>query len=367
MAEWTVMVYMNAKNDLDRYALSNINLMEKVGSTDQVKIAVELGRLAIHDLSEGGWKGQRRYVIQKDNDPDHVTSPVLQAMPKADMGDWHHLVDFVAWAKQAAPAHHYMLIVWSHGTGWEFAPPSEGVWVKGISFDAGTFHRINTPDLGKAMAAIGKVDVYASDACLMQMTEVAYQIKDHADYIVGSEAVEPDDGYAYDAFLGALTARPDMSAEGLAKAAVNSFGARYAATGKNATLSAIAAARLPELLSQLDSWSQAVMAAGEKKVVSDAHSRVQHYVISGHKDLLHFVQLVDTGSQNAAVRSQGANLEDFLAHRLIVATTAVGGDEAHSQGLAVYLPEYIFLPSYDKLAWSQDGSWMKFAKWVKGL
>ena len=89
-------------DDLDRYALSNINLMEKVGSTDQVKIAVELGRLAIHDMSEGGWKGQRRDIIQKDNDPDHVTSPISQAMPKADMGDWHHLVDFVAWARQAA-------------------------------------------------------------------------------------------------------------------------------------------------------------------------------------------------------------------------------------------------------------------------
>ncbi len=77
VAEWTVMVYMNAKNDLDRYALSNINLMEQVGSTDRVKIAVALGRLAIHDLSEGGWTGQRRYIIQKDSDPGHVTSPVL--------------------------------------------------------------------------------------------------------------------------------------------------------------------------------------------------------------------------------------------------------------------------------------------------
>lgn len=85
------------------------------------------------------------------------------------------------------------------------------------------------------------------------------------------------------------------------------------------------------------------MAAGEKKVVSDAHSHVQHFVIYGHKDLLHFVQLVDAGSQNAAVKSQGANLEDFLAHRLIVASAAVGGNEAHSQGPG-RVPAGIHLP-----------------------
>ena len=78
VANWTVMVYVNAKNNLERFGLSNINDMEKVGSTNKFKIAVELGRLGTYDTGDGGWKGERRYIIQKDKDTKHITSPVLQ-------------------------------------------------------------------------------------------------------------------------------------------------------------------------------------------------------------------------------------------------------------------------------------------------
>mgnify|MGYP001572267149 CR=1 FL=1 len=118
-ADWTVMVYINAKNNLESYGLFNVNQMEMVGSTSKVKVAVELGRLGTYSSADGGWRGQRRYIIEKDNDTDHISSPALQDIAQADMGDWRHLVDFVAWAKKAAPAKRYMLIVWNHGSGWE--------------------------------------------------------------------------------------------------------------------------------------------------------------------------------------------------------------------------------------------------------
>ena len=51
---------------------------------------------------------------------------------------------------------------------------------------------------------MGKVDVLAFDACLMQMAEVAYEVKDLADYVVGSEETEPGPGYPYDPFLAGL-------------------------------------------------------------------------------------------------------------------------------------------------------------------
>ena len=49
--------------------------------------------------------------------------------------------------------------------------------------------------LGTAHQLLGrKVDLVGMDACLMTMIEVAYQIRDHAKILVGSEEVEPGTG-----------------------------------------------------------------------------------------------------------------------------------------------------------------------------
>jgi len=244
MANWTIMVYVNAKNNLEKFGLSDVNEMEKIGSTDKVKIAVELGRISGYDTSDGDWKGQRRYIIQKDNDTKRVTSPILQEIPKGDMGSWNHMVEFVKWAKEKAPAQHYMLVVWNHGSGWDKAKASD-IWIRGISYDDETGNHMSTPDLGKALAALGKTDILAMDACLMQMAEVGYQVKDYTDYIVASEETEPGDGYTYDTFLGPLAAKPSMSALELSKVTAQAYTAHYAQAGQGATQSSIKSAACP--------------------------------------------------------------------------------------------------------------------------
>ncbi|MCX5788306.1 MAG: clostripain-related cysteine peptidase, partial [Elusimicrobia bacterium] len=353
---------INAKNNLESAGMMNVNQMEKIGSTDKVKIAVEMGRIGGYDSSDGDWKAERRYIIQKDNNPNHISSPVLQELHGADMGSWQHLVDFVTWAKQVAPAKHYMLIVWNHGSGWEKSLKGKDVWLRGISYDDESGNHMSTPDLGRAMAAIGKVDVYGSDACLMQMPEVGYEIKDYADYIVGSEETEPADGYTYDTLLGPLSANPAMGALELSKVAVKSYMDHYGS--QSVTQSAIVTAALPRLIPLLGDWTKAVMAAKEPQVVKSAHSEAQSYAISDNKDLLHFVNLVDKASQDDAVKSKGAALENFLANELIIANGAQGSVAA-SKGLAIYLPSYGFSSAYDQLAWSKAISWAKFAQWVE--
>jgi len=367
VANWTVMVYINAKNNLEQFGLLNVNQMEMVGSTDKVKVAVELGRLSTYDSSDGGWKGERRYIIQKDNDTNHISSPVLQEIAKADMGDWHHLVDFVNWAKKAAPAQHYMLVVWNHGSGWDKSGVLKDNWLRGISYDDETGNHMSTPDLGQALATIGKIDIYGSDACLMQMAEVDYQIKDYASYIVGSEQTEPGAGYTYNTILGPLVATPGMSALDLAKVTVKSYADNYASGSDGATQSAVDVATLPQLMSLLDGWAQAVMNANETDVVKNAHTQSQSFEVSDNKDLLHFVSLVDAATQNQDVKSQGAKLEDFLANSVIISNGADGSSMANAKGLAIYLPDSGYNSDYNELAWSKDGTWPQFVQWVLGL
>jgi hypothetical protein len=365
VANWTVMVYINAKNNLEQFGLLNVNQMEMVGSTDKVKIAVELGRMSTYDSSDGGWKGERRYIIQKDNDTNHISSPVLQQIDKADMGDWNHLVDFVNWAKQTAPAQHYMLIVWNHGSGWLKSSGDDNL-LRGISYDDESGNHMSTPDLAKALAAIGKIDIYASDACLMQMAEVDYQIKDFATYIVGSEQTEPGDGYTYNTILGPLADKPDMSALELSKVTVQSYKDHYASSSEGATQSAVDTATLPKLTSLLNDWTKAVMSANEMAAVKNARSQSQQFYLSDNKDLLHFVSLVDAATQNPAVKSAGAPLEDFLSNSVIVANGADGSSMANAKGLAIYLPDSDFSGDYSELTWAKDSNWPQFAQWLQG-
>src|SRR3954453_792990 len=43
--EWTVLVYMNGDNNLERYAVINFAEMARVGSTDNVTILVQFDRI----------------------------------------------------------------------------------------------------------------------------------------------------------------------------------------------------------------------------------------------------------------------------------------------------------------------------------
>ncbi|MCX5797943.1 MAG: clostripain-related cysteine peptidase [Elusimicrobia bacterium] len=289
-------------------------------------------------------------------------------MPKADMGDWKHLVDFIGWAKKNAPAKHYMLVVWNHGSGWQKSLAlSKDNWLRGISYDDESGNHMTTPDMGSALAAAGKLDIYASDACLMQMAEVGYQIRSYTDYVVGSEETEPGDGYTYDALLGPLTAKPGMPAAELAKLAAEAYTAHYTSINRGATQSAVKSAALSRLLSLLGSWSDAAIAANETALIKSARSQAQHFYYSDNKDLLHFLRLVDAGTKDAAVKSKGAELESFLANEVITANAATGSKYKDAFGLAIYVPSGSYNAGYDELAWAKDGSYAKFAKWVKDI
>jgi hypothetical protein len=364
-ADWTVMVFLNGKNNLAPYGYTNFKQMEKVGSTPNVNIVVEFGLISDSDV-QGGWHGARRFLVKKSSNPDKITSPVLQSIANRDMGDWHNLVDFAKWAETKFPAKHTMLIVWNHGSGWtQHGRPD--VTIRGISYDDETGHHITTEELGQALAAIGGVDVYASDACLMQMAEVDYEIMDHASTIVGSEETEPGDGYTYNTLLGPLVENPGMTAESLGKIAVQSYVAHYQGGSGEATQSAVRAADLKDLASLLDGWTAAIMNGNEKEAVVSVLSDVQKFYIRDNVDLYDFARLISERARSADVKSQARQVMQFLSDKLIVASDTAGSGMSHAKGLAIYLPSSEFNPDYADLAWAKGSRWMAFARWVSKL
>jgi len=372
-AEWTIMVYSSAKNDLEPYLLKDLNEMEMIGSSAKVNIVAEVGRIDGYDSSDGDWKGVRRYYITKDTDKTKMGSKMLQDMGMLDQGDYRTLAAFGKWAKQAYPAKKYMLIVSNHGSGWEKGAKRLVLENKGISYDEQSGNHINTPQLGQALREIGKVDVFGTDACLMQMAEVVYEIKDSVDYIVGSEETEPGDGYTYNDFLGPVIARPAMTPMELGKQAVNAYADHYDKIDQGHTQSLAKAASVNKLLTVSNAFAQALMASGEKALAKTSRDATINFAMEENRDLYDFARRVVAGSQNADVKLKGQALMNFITGDLMLLNRTrddKGGywsdpkEYTLAKGMAAYFPSGTLGAGYADLAWAKASKWDEFVLWI---
>lgn len=212
---WTVMVFLNAANDLDTFSDLNVNQMERVANNPEVRFIVQWKR--VQALGFGApWSGTRRYLVKYDPSSNNtwsgVRSELLQDLGRnVDMGRPQTLRDFVNWVMTYYPAERYVLVVWNHGSGWRFVERGGGT--RGVSFDDEFGTYIRTWELPIALDVLERVDIVSWDASLMQMMEVAYEIKDYCDYMVGSEESPPAEGLPYHLVFGVLRDDPDVSTE----------------------------------------------------------------------------------------------------------------------------------------------------------
>ena len=406
--DWTVMIFMNGKSNIEPFALADLNRLETVGSSDKVNIVVELGRSKSLDndtTADGDWAGVRRYYVTKDTDTEHILSPLLADLGPADMGDWKEAAAFLKWGRTAYPAKKYLFVIWDHGWGW--LDPTVPSWkdnsdTKSISHDFVTKHYIATTDMGKIFKEAGKVDMYASMACFMQMAEVAYELKDGADVIVGSEEVIQLAGLNWEGFLGLLEKNPGAGAETAGTFMVDTFHEMYSRpeflqqleqTKYGTQLSAVRADRLTEFAKKAKAWYELEIAAGDKPALAKAKAEVLRFEIgdettdpdkriSFYGDLYNFVELAGRYANPALpgakeLAAAGEDLKAFIASRLTIKSAWVGKDRtgkeySNTHGIAINIPgkpgnliEYY--PTYSKLAFEKASGWDTFSKYLEGI
>jgi hypothetical protein len=102
------------------------------------------------------------------------------------------------------------------------------------------------------------VQLLGYDACLMHMIEVVYQVMANAGVSVGSEEVEPWDGWPYDTILADLTGMPTMNEDALGTVIVDRYMDSYGYAGSE-TQSAMDNSALPNLVTAVDNLAQALM------------------------------------------------------------------------------------------------------------
>lgn len=265
-ATWTLLVYEAVDNNLEPFALDDIEQMRLGhGGSPSVSIAVQLDKAS----EDGMW---RQEVVRDDASGEVVVREVEHSSEEPDSADARMLAAFGEWGVTCYPAAHTVLIVGGHGGGYsahEVAAAGEArsrsargkQVVRLIAPDDRTGTEMLVPDLARALATIrafteaqgGVLELYGSDACLMQTLEVASDLEGTASFIVGSEELEPGGGWPYSTILRDWTARPNVYADtpgDLGAAIVEAYGRSYSLHGgqgfeRENTLAAIDASVVP--------------------------------------------------------------------------------------------------------------------------
>jgi hypothetical protein len=195
------------------------------------------------------------------------------------------------------------------------------------------------------------------DACLEQMMEVAYEIRNVTSYVVGSEEDTSVYGYYYNTFLTDLVANPAMTPA--------AFGADVVTTTLNGygystdtTQSVVDTSKLDALATTLDDFSTTLQLHKADSAAAETYARnnADSYAYSDNKDLWHYAELIRQKTSSADLQSAAANVK--AAVEAAVISEAHGAWHANSHGLAIYVPSAgSYDSSYAKLAFARATSW----------
>jgi hypothetical protein len=267
-AKWTFMVYIDADdNTLEEQAISDFIEMADIGSNEDINIVVQLDRTPEDDDSYNDWTDCRRFLITKGLTPAEGNEVIN--IGEVNMGDTATLVSFVQWAAYNYPAEKYALVISSHGKGWEGS-----CWDESSGND-----NLNLIEMRGALSDISDfigqpLDIIGFDACLMGMTEVAYEIQEYASIMVASENAEPSSGWPYDAILTELAETPEINAVQLATLIVDNYYLALAPTSY--TMAAIDLTKIDAVVGRLSDLSQVlvVYASTDTQIIKEYASSV---------------------------------------------------------------------------------------------
>jgi hypothetical protein len=235
--DWTFLVYLDADNNLESYAISDFLEMASVGSDANVHIVVQFDRISGYDTSYDDWTTTKRFYITPGMTPTIANQH--SDLGEQNMGLSSTLSNFITWGTTNWPSDHYALVLWNHGSGWKSHEDTNDPLFKGVCYDDTNSDYLTIEEVETALSTADVyIDLLGYDACLMANVEIDYQLKDLVHVRVASEEVEPADGWPYDTILSDLTSTPTMSPTSLGTAIVNRY-IQYYGTSDIETLSAV--------------------------------------------------------------------------------------------------------------------------------
>ena len=418
---WTVMVYLAGDNNLDDAGVADLNEMKAVGSSDQVNIVAQFDRRAAS-------RQTRRYFIRKGG---ALEKDAVENLGETNCGDPNVLIDFAKWAIKNYPARRYLLVVWNHGAGWDDTDVYEtarrdlglkvvrrganigdgtgkdtvsirrmrtvggakfhrtvfrttikrALTTRGIAYDDNAKDFLDSLELEEVVARVRKmighkVDILGMDACLMSMAEIGYQMRAHADFTVGSEEIEPGDGWPYDTILRALVQKPEMKPRDFAKIIAQRYLASYDAKS-DVTQSACDLSKAEVLGNAVDGLARVLKAEINDPAVRtgifSSRAQAQTYDTPDYVDLADLCTLLAANCGSAKIKKACGAVQTAVK-TYVVFSGSRGDKMANSNGVSIYFPPQptrdagLKSPLYAKLDFAKKLAWADFLDaWLKSI
>jgi hypothetical protein len=409
---WTVMVYLAGDNNLDSFGLADLREMKQVGSTDDVNVIAQFDRA-------GTSLATRRYYLRRGG---RTPDDAVENLGETNMGDPSVLEHFLAWGVARYPAEHYLAVLWNHGAGWDDtniyrvarrdlglsltrrgteAEPAEhprgsissghlravsrrrfqralfrstvrkAAATRAIAFDDDAEDFLDNVELKRVLSRFHrltgeKLDILGLDACLMSMVEVGYQVRRDVGYTVGSQEIEPGEGWPYGDILKDLARRPSLTPAALASLIVKRYLASYG-RGAGVTQSALDLSAAESLKQAVDRLGRALSGGLSERPVRTAillaRAQVQQYddPPQQYVDLGDLCRLIRSNVRHAGIAAACRAVETCLEPgEFVVASGFRGRIVAQSSGVSIYFPPARLSPLYRRLDFAKRTSWNEF-------
>jgi len=343
---WTIIVYMDADNDLSENALDDLNEMECIGSIPGVLNVIAFADF-LDDLA-------KIYYIDKDDNSTIVTSTELTdtGLPtEPNMGNPANLATFIDYSIENFPADNYFLIFWNHGGGF-----------RGFGNDNSHNDSLTLSEIASVIST-RNVDIVGFDACLMGIIEVAHEFKDNVNVFVGSEGIDPMDGWPYDIFFQNLMVNPTPTPNELATQLISDYITSYmvngsASTGPKSyvTLSALNCSRIDRITTVVSDF--ALMLNNDVHTyyseISLARAHSETFPFNGtYIDIYSFAQEIYSQISNVSIEAAAQDVMDEVS-AAIIGEPGYLADHPDAHGLAIHFGSYEISNSFiTTTAWDE--------------
>lgn len=400
--KWTFMVWLAGDNNLEDFGDKDLQEMKQVGSTDNINVVVQFDSMR-DDRT-------RRYYMTRSGAP---AADVVEELGETNTGDPKVATEFFKWAIQRYPADHLLGVIWNHGSGIDETDVyaraiARGIPVvrrpgddplaiernlirsalssrhrravfsttveqatndRAIAYDDTSRDFLDNVELKKVLAEVKRqtgrtLDVVGFDACLMNMVEIAYQLKGTAQVVVGSEELEPGNGWPYHLVLKALAEKPNMTPAQLGSKIVDLYVSSY--PSGNITQSALNLAELPNIAKAVNTLATAMKTAlkdtAEYAAITKALNAVQKFDMPDFIDLGNFCQELAGRSKTAAVKTATKGVLACLQSDggFVINQRHKGSGVSGATGVAIYFPRGPVNKVYGRLDFTKATAWKAF-------
>jgi len=310
----------------------------------------------------------KRYYITKDDNLEKIVSPHTKLDTEVNSSDYKVLESFVKWGFSNYKSDVKILDFNTHGASFYGVAPDQ-------ASDSKTMH---IADISKAITdSVGKVNIMTFDACLMSSLEVAYELQNNVDVMIGSEDATLRMSMLYvknihDILENSKTIEDIASNIALSsdRSGVKEIYNRDFQKGKLPNIFTISAIRggkyINNVAVELNNLSKILLTKMPKykdayKVALNGTSKfyVNDDSLAGQRDLYQVLGRINTVIQDQEINNAITKTRDAINKAVVI--SRANNSEKYAQGIAINIsPTIVSTPEYQLTKFAKNTLWDEF-------